>query len=208
MKLRAATITSRAFFLIGLGLAIWLVGGFFRFADNVVNMKTPEYTIQADGIVSLTGGSKGRLTEGVKLLEMKRGKSLLISGVYQGASTEEIRAISGGSRALYECCIKLGRAARDTIGNAEEIYDWAKANNYKTILVVTDNYHIERSMLEISNRLKDVKIIPHAVKASPYIDKKWWESEKALKGLLNEYAKLRAAQFRLLLGFDPRIGAF
>lgn len=207
MKVRAATITSRLFFIIGLGLSIWIIGGFFRYADKVVNMQKSQYNYSADGIVSLTGGSKSRLTEGVKLLEMKKGKGLLISGVFKGATIEEVRAISGGSRALYDCCVTLGREAFDTIGNAHEIYNWAKKNNYKSLIIITDNYHIERSMLEISNRTENIKLIAHPVKAPPYIDKKWWEDEKALKGLINEYAKLRAAQVRHIFGIDARIGA-
>lgn len=207
MKTRPATIVSRLFFLLGLGFSIWLVGGFFRFADEAINKPPPLYSNKADGIVSLTGGSKARLTEGVKLLEMGNGKKLLISGVFKDATIEDVRAISGGSKALFKCCIELGRKAHDTIGNADEISEWVEANNYKSIIIITDNYHIKRSMLEISHRVKNVKLIEHAVKAPPYIDKKWWEDEKTLRGLLNEYAKFRIAQLRFLLGFDPRLGA-
>lgn len=204
MKFRVATLTSRIFFVIGLLATIWLVGGFFKFADNVINMKNPQNIPIADGIVSLTGGSKNRLTEGVKLLEMKKAKGLLISGVFAGATIEEVRALSGGSSALYQCCVTLGKNARDTIGNAEEIFHWAQKNNYKSLIIITDNYHIERSMLEISHRVNNVKLYAYAVKAPPFIDKNWWEDEKALKGLINEYAKLKAAQIRFMLGLDPR----
>lgn len=206
MNIRIATIFSRIFFLGGLGAGIYLIGGFFHFADMVIDAKTPKDIAPADAIVSLTGGSRARLTEGVKLLELKKGKRLLISGVFKNATQEEIRFVTGGSKDLFACCIDLGREATDTIGNAAEVRDWVNKNNIKSIILITDNYHMPRSILEIKNAKPDLQITQYSVVAGSYIAKKWWEDEVEFKGLVNEYSKYVAAQLRLKLGFNPKDG--
>ncbi len=204
MKISIATIFSRIFFLTGLLSATYLIGGFFKFADVVINTPKPDETLYADAIVSLTGGSRLRLTEGVKLLELGHGKRLLISGVYKDATQEEIRVVTGGSKELFDCCIDLGRVATDTIGNAEEVRDWVDKNKFKSIILITDNYHMPRSILEIKNASPDLIIKQYSIKAGSFIAKKWWEDEIELKGLLNEYSKYVAAQLRLKFNFNPK----
>ena len=66
MKISIATIFSRIFFITGLLSATYLIGGFFKFADLVINSPKPDETLYTDAIVSLTGGSRQRRTEGVK----------------------------------------------------------------------------------------------------------------------------------------------
>ncbi len=197
-----STILSRLFFIGGLILGALLIGGFFKFADESVKSQKHADNLSADGIVSLTGGSRNRLTEAVKLLERGAGKKLLISGVFKGATAEELRQVSGGSRQIYDCCVDIGRKAHDTIGNAVEIEEWVKKNNYKSIILVTDSYHMPRSKLEASNKIKNLKIIPYPVRVAPYDDPNWWENEKVLRGLINEYSKFRMAQLRIALHIE------
>ena len=204
MKISIATIFSRIFFIAGLLGATYLIGGFFKFADIVINSPKPDDTIYADAIVSLTGGSKQRLTEGVKLLELEHGNRLLISGVYKNATQEEIRIVTGGSKELFDCCVDLGREATDTIGNAQEVREWVEKYKFKSIILITDNYHMPRSVLEIKNENPDLIIKQYSIKAGSYIAKKWWEDEIEFKGLLNEYSKYVAAQLRLMLKFNPK----
>lgn len=194
---RIASVFSRGFFIFGIALSAFLISGFFRFADESVKSSAPKLPIKADGIVSLTGGSKNRLTEGIRLLEEKSGKRLLISGVFKDATTEELRIVSGGPKELYDCCVDIGRKAHDTIGNAQEIEEWANRNNFKSIIIVTDSYHIPRAMLEAKNKLPKTKLIAYPVRVAPYINPNWWENEKVFKNLFNEYTKYRMAQLRL-----------
>jgi uncharacterized SAM-binding protein YcdF (DUF218 family) len=199
MQRGIATLISRLFFIIGFAVTIWFVGGFFKFSDLVINTQTPNQVQNADAIVSLTGGSRNRLTEGVKLLELNKGRKLLISGVFKKATIEEIRIVTGGSRELFACCIDLGRQAIDTIGNAEEVKQWVNENNFNSIILITDNYHMPRSLLEISNANQGLEIIPYGVKSGAYIAKRWWEDDVAIRGLFNEYLKFRTAQIRLII---------
>lgn len=204
MKISIASIFSRIFFLLGLIIAIFIVGGFFKFAEQAIAAKPPENIAPKDAIVALTGGSAERLKAGIALLERHKGKRLLISGVFKDARPEEVRLVSGGSRALYACCVDLGKVATDTIGNAAEIKEWVKTNHYKSLIIVTDNYHMPRSLLEISNSLDGVELVPYPTKSSPFIDRYWWQDEKAVRGLALEYSKYLAAQIRLKLGIEPK----
>ena len=50
---------------------------------------------------------------------------------------------------LADCCLDIGYLAQDTIGNAEETRAWAQAWGFRRIVVVTSNYHMPRSLLEL-----------------------------------------------------------
>jgi len=204
-KPKVASLISRLFFAIGVGGAILILAGFFRFAESTIKMDSSLRNVTPkDGIVALTGGSSERLKAGVSLLERRKGKKLLISGVYESATAEEIRAIAGGSRELFSCCVSLGKEATDTIGNAQEIKKWAQDNDFDSLIIVTDNYHIPRSILEISHAAPDLELVPFATRASPFIDNYWWQDEKAVKGLATEYSKYLLASLRLKIGVEPR----
>ncbi|KAF0117775.1 MAG: hypothetical protein FD163_302 [Hyphomonadaceae bacterium] len=204
-KFRLASIISRFFFILGFGAVIFILAGFFKFAEATINTGNNLQNIRAqDGIVALTGGSAERLKAGVSLLERHKGKKLLISGVFKSATKEEIRAIAGGSRELFACCVNLGKDATDTIGNAQEVKKWAHDNHFESLIIVTDNYHIPRSMLEISHAAPELELVPFATRVSPFIDKYWWQDEKAVKGLATEYSKYLLAGLRLKLGIEPQ----
>jgi uncharacterized SAM-binding protein YcdF (DUF218 family) len=52
-------------------------------------------------------------------------------------------------QSLFVCCVDLGYDAIDTVGNALETAKWVRAHNYRRVLVVTSNYHMPRSLLEL-----------------------------------------------------------
>lgn len=204
-KISFASMVSRIFFIIGFAAVILILAGYFRFAEATINMQNTMQNIRPqDGIVALTGGSSERLKAGISLLERRKGNKLLISGVFKSATIEEIRAISGGSRELFACCVVLGKEATDTIGNAQEVKKWAYENHYDSLIIVTDNYHMPRSLLEISHAAPELKLVPFATKASPFVDRYWWQHERAVKGLVTEYSKYLLASLRLKLGIEPQ----
>src|SRR3546814_4570320 len=64
---------------------------------------------------------------------------------------------------LFECCVDLGFEAADTAGNALETAGWLNAHGYKSIRLVTANYHMPRSLVEFSRRLPGITIVPPPV---------------------------------------------
>lgn len=177
------------------------IGGFVRFAEDVANLEIPEITEKSDAIVVLTGG-KNRITQAVRLLQDGKANRLFISGVNPNISDEEILRVSGADKALFDCCIEIGKDAKDTIGNGKEIAQWASAQNFKTLIVVTNNYHMRRSLLELYSATSDIELIAYPVMNTDVKTENWYKDTPTLRTLINEFAKLNLAYFRKYVGVE------
>lgn len=144
LKLRKKTFLS--FLLV---FCIWALG-FLWFTQQIPQIKTEPTQNSADAIVVLTGGA-GRLEYGLELLAADKAKILFISGAGENVSVADIlrQATNGSRKKISEKDIILGHQAENTIGNAQEIKDWLEKSNYRKIILVTSNYHIPRSLLEL-----------------------------------------------------------
>lgn len=183
--------------LIALCIAAFLAG-FAVFADHVARLEPPAELNPADGIVVLTGG-QSRIDAGLDLLKAGKGKRLLISGVNPVARLDDLRLATGGDRALFNCCIDIDRVALNTVGNAEESAKWVNANTYGSIIVVTNNYHMPRSLLEMRRILPGAALQPYPVVNTPLTSGTWMTDPDALRVLVTEYAKYVAALTRSLV---------
>jgi uncharacterized SAM-binding protein YcdF (DUF218 family) len=170
----------------GAGLA-GFVGGLER-ADSEAK--------SADAIVALTGGD-ARLAKAMDLLANGRGRRLLISGVHQDVTRDQLYLQIGGPRALFDCCVDMGLGADSTIGNAEEAAVWAKGNGYKTIILVTAAYHMPRSKLEMAAAMPDVRLIAQPVFPEVLETQAWWTDRLSATVILVEYTKYIFAWSRL-----------
>src|SRR5476649_1485553 len=157
----------------------------------------------ADGIVVLTGGSS-RVSDAMELLAGGYGKRLLISGVHPTNAASDIsRSLPDNSppdnQTLLSCCVDLDRSAVNTRSNAAETRRWAHERGFKSLIVVTSNYHMPRAIVELSHAMPDVQLIPFAVVGDKWRDEPWWTSGATLRLLLSEYAKYVAAEVRVRL---------
>jgi uncharacterized SAM-binding protein YcdF (DUF218 family) len=162
--------------------------------------KRPE--ARTDGIVALTGGSQ-RIGDAIDLLAQGYATRLLISGVNEKTSREEIARLNPGQRRLFDCCVDLDYRARNTIGNAIETRRWAEQNGFRSLIIVTSNYHMPRTLVELDHALPKVRKVPYAVVA-PWVDPDlWWRSPSTLKVLASEYVKLLVVWLRTKIEKDP-----
>lgn len=173
-----------------------LAVGFFIFSEKVGNMFPPDDLQPADGIIVLTGG-KARLDVAIELLQKKMGQRLLISGVHPTTNKKALQRVTMANEALLNCCIDLDRTALNTIGNATESALWIHANNYKRVIIVTNNYHMPRSILELSRLIDDVEFIPYPVINSDQRNTNWVGQSDVLRVLVTEYIKYLGAFFHL-----------
>lgn len=169
--------------------------GFFRFTDRVAELKPPEAGESVDAIVVLTGGYR-RINQALALLEKGVGERLLISGVNPLITGAALRRATGSKSATFNCCVDIGYEAQDTIGNASETANWIGQRGYGRVLVVTNNYHIPRSLLELSQASPNVTFLAYPVTHADLKTDIWLSDPVALRTLLTEYAKYSLARLR------------
>ena len=190
--------------LIGVIALMWLVG-LFVFADRVRGYTPAAEPERADAIVALTGPSAERVNAAIRLLEQDKGRRVLVSGVNREASREDIRTVSRAVRRLYDCCVDLGFTAADTVGNARETLAWARAMRYRSLIIVTADYHMPRAMLELRGAMPDKRLTPYPVATSVMNAGRWWRTSGAARLMVTEYCKYLAILGReAVLGLGPR----
>jgi uncharacterized SAM-binding protein YcdF (DUF218 family) len=153
---------------------------------------------RADGIVVLTGGSS-RVSDAMELLADGYGKRLLISGVHPTNDASDISRSLSDNQSLLGCCVDLDRSAVNTRSNATETRRWARERGFKSLIVVTSNYHMPRAIVEMSHAMPGTALIPYAVVGDRWRDEPWWTSGTTVRLLLSEYVKYVAAEVRVRL---------
>src|SRR6202790_5573182 len=171
--------------------------GFVGFLSQLRGAETRP-SRHADGIVVLTGGSS-RVSDAMELLASGYGQRLLISGVHPTNAASDISRSLSDNRSLLSCCVDLDRSAVNTRSNAAEARRWARERGFKSLIVVTSNYHMPRAIVELSHAMPDIELIPFAVVGDKWRDEPWWTSGATLRLLLSEYVKYVAAEVRVHL---------
>jgi uncharacterized SAM-binding protein YcdF (DUF218 family) len=201
-----ATARGKLRAMLFLLLAIMVVAVAVGFGGFLVQLRGAEAqpANRADGIVVLTGGSS-RVSDGMELLAGGYGRRLLISGVHPTSAASDISRSLSDNQSLLRCCVDLDRSAVNTRSNAAETRRWAHERGFKSLIVVTSNYHMPRAIVELSHAMPDVYLIPFAVVGEKWRDESWWVSGATVRLLLSEYVKYVAAEVRVHLadaGFD------
>lgn len=151
----------------------------------------------ADGVVVFTGG-EDRVVSAMALLNDGVGKRLLISGVNPNVSRPELAALWTGDPALFDCCVDLGHEAQTTMGNASELGAWTREHGYKSLILVTSDYHMPRALIEARDRLPDVAITPFAVASGLIGADGRPASATGWRRINGEYAKYLAARAKTI----------
>ena len=179
----------RLFLVVAAALLLLYAVGFSLFLSH---LPAPyEGSAKADAIVALTGQG-GRLGPAVSLLEQGDGQRLLITGVNRLTSRRALKAFLHGGDA-FDCCADLGFAALDTIGNAQETARWVRAHGYRSLIVVTADYHMPRSLIEFAAQMPEVRLVPYPVAVDAPRNLSW----DAVKRLNGEYVKYVASLVRV-----------
>ncbi|WP_239475016.1 YdcF family protein [Sphingomonas longa] len=155
----------------------------------MVSLPQPLEGTTTDGIVVPTGGA-GRIDRGLELLRSKQAKRMLVTGVGSGVRPADLARTYPGSTRLFACCVDLGTDAVDTRSNGEETAQWVRAHNYRTVRLVTSDWHLARAGMELRASMgKGVLVLGDGVPSSP-----------RLGTLVNEYNKLILRRVAIWLG--------
>ena len=190
-RLRAAIVAALAIAFVAAAI------GFAGFLSQLRGTETKPLRA-ADGIVVLTGGSS-RVSDAMELLADGYGKRLLISGVHPTNDASDISRSLPDNQSLLRCCVDLDRSAVNTRSNAAETRRWAHERGFKSLIVVTSNYHMPRAIVELSHAMPDITLIPFAVVGDKWRDEPWWTNGATVRLLLSEYVKYIAAEVRVRL---------
>lgn len=171
--------------LLGTLALLWVLG----FALFMLLLPKPLDDRRTDAIVVLTGGP-GRIDRGLDLLQRHAAQRMLVSGVAPEVRPRELAAAYRRSPALFACCIDLGREAVDTRSNADETAAWVRAHRYRSVRLVTSDWHMARARMELESAIGgDAAVLADGVPSTP-----------RLALLLAEYNKLLVRRVALWLG--------
>ena len=187
-------IKKKYLFLIIL-LLIVLVIDYSFFYKKIFNYKNNlNYN---NNFIVLTGGDN-RVKKSLKIFSLvkNRNKNLLISGVGKGFNKKTLKKLTKkipNYDKIINCCIQIEGISRNTFSNAVESLKWVKLKKIKSFVLLTNNYHMPRAMLEFKSIFNDIKIIPYV-----FIDenKIWWKTKI---NYISEYFKYKLTYLRINL---------
>ena len=137
------------------------------FAIFATTLPRPADEGATDGIVVLTG-SAGRIERGLALLRAQKAKRLFISGVDPDTGPAAISRTYHIARETMRCCVELGHEAIDTRSNAIETSVWIRRRHYRSVRLITTDWHMARAAFELRRQLPgDVTLVPDAVATQP-----------------------------------------
>jgi uncharacterized SAM-binding protein YcdF (DUF218 family) len=147
-------------------LAILYGLGFALFAVTLGKPAAAE-TPKVDAIVVLTGG-KGRIEHAAHLLARGKARRMLIAGADPSVRKIDLVHRLRAKPKLFECCVDLDSVSVDTRSNAEEAKRWIERRHYKSVRLVTNDWHMRRARYEFNRQFDDeIKVIPDAVRTEP-----------------------------------------
>jgi uncharacterized SAM-binding protein YcdF (DUF218 family) len=168
---------------LSLILLLYLIG-FVVFAFTLgkpAQARTPV----SDAAVVLTGGS-GRIEHGADVLREGRVKRLLIAGADPSVTKADLAARLKVDGKLIKCCVDLGSESVDTRTNAEEAHRWLDQHNFRSLRLITSDWHMRRARYEFEKELgSKYKVVTDAVRSEP--------SFLTLFGEYNKYVLRRIA---------------
>lgn len=161
------------------------------FAFFGVTLGAPARAGRTDAVVVLTGGP-GRIERGVAVMAEGAGGRMLIAGTDPSVTRADLRRRLGRSSApVLRCCVDLGSESVDTRSNAEEAGRWMQRHGYKSLRLITSDWHMRRARFEFRRHLGDgYTVMEDAVPTRP-----------RFATLFGEYNKLLLRRAAVLLDF-------
>jgi len=131
---------------LGSLLLLFYALGFVLFAFTL-GKPTKADAAPTDAAVVLTGGP-GRIAHAIDVLRDHKARRLLVAGVDPAVTKPDLaRGIPGSGRWLA-CCVDLGSESVDTRSNAEEASRWLSRHDYRSVRLITSDWHMRRARYE------------------------------------------------------------
>lgn len=140
--------------------------GFVLFAFTL-GKPAPSSAGPTDAAVVLTGGS-GRIEHAIDVIRQHKAGRLLVSGADPSVTKADLARRIPGSAPLLKCCVDLGSESVDTRTNAEETGRWLAKHRFRSLRLITSDWHMRRARYEFDKALGgNYLIVPDAVRTEP-----------------------------------------
>lgn len=187
-------IKKKYLFLISLLLIVLVIDYSFFYKKNFTDNNNLNNNYN---FIVLTGGDN-RVKKSLKIFFQidNNDKNLLISGVGKGFNKKTLKKLTQKKphyNKIIDCCIQIEGISRNTFSNAVESLKWVKSKKINSFVLLTNNYHMPRAMLEFKSIFNDIKVTPYA-----FVDenKKWWKTKI---NYISEYFKYKLTYLRINL---------
>jgi uncharacterized SAM-binding protein YcdF (DUF218 family) len=138
--------------------------GFILFAVTLAGPAGAD--VKTDAIVAVTGGT-GRIERAIEVLAEGKAKRVLISGADPSVTKADLIERLGNGR-LVRCCVDLGSESVDTRSNAEEAQRWLARRKYRSLRLVTNDWHMRRAAYEFRRAMGGkYEVVQDAVRTEP-----------------------------------------
>lgn len=169
---------------LGALLVLLYALGFVLFALTLGKPAPPD-AAPTDAAIVLTGGP-GRIEHAIDVIREHRAKRLLVAGVDPSVTKPDLARRIPGSGQWLACCVDLGSESVDTRSNAEEAGRWLARHNYRSVRLITSDWHMRRARYEFEKGLGSrYELTTDAVRTEP--------SFLTLFGEYNKYLLRRVA---------------
>ena len=151
---------------LGALLVLFYALGFVLFAFTL-GKAAPADAPATDAAIVLTGGP-GRIEHAIEVVKDHKARRLLVAGVDPSVTKPDLARRIPGSRSWLACCVDLGSESVDTRSNAEEAGRWLAQHNYKSVRLITSDWHMRRARYEFHKGLgAKYELITDAVRTEP-----------------------------------------
>lgn len=122
---------------------------------------------KTDAAIVITGGT-GRIEYAMKVLEQGKAKRLLIAGADPLVRKRDLVDRFGAKNQLVRCCVDLGSESVDTRSNAEEAQRWLAKHKFKSVRLITNDWHMRRAAYEFRRVIGGkYQVVHDAVRTEP-----------------------------------------
>ena len=169
--------------LLSILLLLYALG--FVLFSVTLGRPAPAAAPKTDAAVVLTGTSS-RIVHGMDVVREGQAKRLLVAGADPSVTKADLVEAFGANRRIVRCCVDLGSESVDTRSNAEEAQRWLKRRGFKSLRLITSDWHMRRARYEFGKVLgDDYRLVTDAVRTEP--------SFLTLFGEYNKYVLRRLA---------------
>lgn len=143
----------------------------------------------ADVIIVLGGGNGDREDYGSALYRQGLARHIIATGAPVGTDAEDTALARHG---IPRQAIVMANGTQNTHEDALRSRELMEENGWRTALLVTDHYHIRRSLWTFQTAFagKDLEVWPAPVVGGSFDADHWWRNEQGFVSVNDEYLKL------------------